>query len=128
MSKKLKEKQFLCEFIELYKSFPCLWKVKSKEYSDRNAKSRAYETLVEKMKELDQDADRNSVVKKINCLRTVYRKELRKVIDSERCGAGESVYVPHLWYFDLLSFLHDQEISGESSSSMQYLEVTMVCY
>lgn len=36
------------EFIELYRSFPCLQQVKNAEYSDRNKKSQAYETMIEK--------------------------------------------------------------------------------
>ena len=66
--------EFLSEFIELYRSFPCLWKIKSHEYSDRNKKDLAYAELVKKYKEFDPSAERNTVVKKINALRTVYNK------------------------------------------------------
>ncbi|KAK4877088.1 hypothetical protein RN001_009594 [Aquatica leii] len=51
-----KEKQFLTEYIKLYRSFPCLWKINSKEYSDRNVKSQAYEIIIEKMQEFDQNS------------------------------------------------------------------------
>lgn len=114
-----KEKEFMVEFIELYKSFPCLWKVKSKEYSDRNAKSQAYEILIEKMQTVDSIANRETVVKKINSMRTTYRKELKKVLDSERSGVGaDEIYIPHLWYFELLSFLQDQETPRNTVSNM----------
>lgn len=114
-----KEKEFIREFIELYKSFPCLWKVKSKEYSDRNAKTQAYDILVEKMNTVDESTNRETVVKKINSLRTTYRKELKKVLESERSGAGaEDVYVPHLWYYDLMTSLQDQETPRRIVSNM----------
>jgi hypothetical protein len=29
-------KEFLTEFLELYRSNPCVWEVKSKEYMDRD--------------------------------------------------------------------------------------------
>lgn len=32
-------KQFIIEFIDLYKTLPCLWKIKCKDYSDRNKKT-----------------------------------------------------------------------------------------
>lgn len=121
MSKK--EKEFITEFIELYKSFLCLWKIKSKEYSDRNAKSQAYDILAEKMQTVDRSANRETVVKKINSMRTTYRKELKKVLDSERSGAGaDDIYVPHLWYYELLSFLRDQETPRGCVSNMDYEE------
>ncbi|KAJ8968650.1 hypothetical protein NQ314_002188 [Rhamnusium bicolor] len=69
------EKGSSVEYRELYKSFPRIWKVKCKEYSDRNIKSQAYEILVEKIKDIDADANRETVVKKINYLRTTYREE-----------------------------------------------------
>uniref|UniRef100_A0A6P7H568 Uncharacterized protein LOC114346252 n=1 Tax=Diabrotica virgifera virgifera TaxID=50390 RepID=A0A6P7H568_DIAVI len=79
---------FLGEFIELYKSFPCLWQVKNKDYKNKE-----------------------TVTRKINSLRTVYRKELKKVKASATSGTGEEdIYKPSLWYFDLLEFLSDQDI------------------
>ncbi|KAG8319797.1 hypothetical protein J6590_083776 [Homalodisca vitripennis] len=32
-------REFLTDFIALYESFPCIWRVKSKEYSDRDKKA-----------------------------------------------------------------------------------------
>ena len=58
-------REFLTELIELYQSFPCLWRIKSKEYCDRNKKSTVYEKLVEKYREIDAQAFRETVVKKL---------------------------------------------------------------
>lgn len=112
-------REFLTEFIALYESFPCIWRVKSKEYSDRDKKVEAYDSLVEKFKEIDATANRETVVKKINSMRSVYRKELAKVNKSIRSGAGEDeIYKPSLWYFDLLRFLNDQETPRQSRNTM----------
>ncbi len=42
-------------------------------------KGKAYESLMGKSKEIDKNANREKVVKKINSLRSVYRKEVAKV-------------------------------------------------
>jgi len=103
--------EFLTEFIELYKSFPCLWQVKSKDYSDKHKKNLAYEELIKKFREVDSSANKETVSKKINSLRTVYKKELAKLKKSATSGAGEDdIYKPVLWYFDLFNFLNDQDI------------------
>ena len=48
------------------------------------------------------------VIRKINSLRTVYRKEQQKVNKSNRSGAGaDEIYKPTLWYYDLLHFLNE---------------------
>lgn len=107
---------FVQDFIDLYRGHECLWKMKSRSYSDRNMKRMAYEKLVGKLREVDPTADREAVVKKINNLRSAYRKELRKVADSKRSG-GDSVYSPKLWYFHLLSFLLDQESPRAATSN-----------
>ncbi len=65
------------DFIEIYRSKPCLWRVKSKEYHDREKRDAAYERLVIKFKELEPDATKKSVVKKNN-LRSNVRKEKKK--------------------------------------------------
>jgi hypothetical protein len=44
-------REFLSEFIDLYRENQCLWKIKSKDY--RNKKNLAYEVLVEKLREID---------------------------------------------------------------------------
>lgn len=34
----------------MFRSFPCLWKIKSRIYSDRNKKAKAYERILVKLK------------------------------------------------------------------------------
>jgi len=113
-------RKFLLEFIELYRSYPCLWKIKSREYSDRIKKDRAYEQLVEKLKEVDENATKETVKKKIDSMRGCYRKELKKVKHTKRSGTGtEGVYIPRLWYFDELGFLSDQENTRVGVSNLE---------
>ena len=59
------------------------------------------------------------VKKKINMLRSGYRRELKKVTDSYKSGAGTSeIYEPTLWYFLDIDFLRDQEIQVPGISTM----------
>ncbi|CAL4083639.1 unnamed protein product [Meganyctiphanes norvegica] len=95
-------KQFWGDFIDMYRSFPSLWNVGSNEYNNRNLKNENYAMLIEKLQEIDPEACRQTVTRKINSLRSNYRRELRKMINS-----GD--YRPMLWYFDKLTFLYDQE-------------------
>jgi hypothetical protein len=48
-------KTFLIEFIEECKKIPCLWRIKSEEYRDRNLKNIAYEYLLNKIKQHDEN-------------------------------------------------------------------------
>jgi len=79
---------FLTEFIHMCREYPCFWKVKSKEYSDRVNRNLAYEHLTTKLKEIDPDASKEKVDKKINSVRSCFRKGLKKVNDSKTSGAG----------------------------------------
>lgn len=110
--------EFFAEFIELYQSFPCLWQVKSKDYSNRDKKNQAYIALVNKYKEVNPEATKELVTRKINSFRTVHRKESAKIKASMRSGAGtEEIYKPSLWYFDLLSFLNFEDQQPRMSRS-----------
>lgn len=113
-------KEFISEFIELYKSYPCLWKVKAKEYMDRNKKNEAYKVLVQKLQEVEKNATKEMVKTKINSLRSSFRRELKKMKESRRSGAGaDDVYVPHLWYFELLLFVKDHETPRQSVNNIE---------
>jgi hypothetical protein len=68
--------EFMIEFIDFYKILP---KVKRKSYSDRNLKNAAYEKLISKLREVEPNADRETAVKKINNIRSSYRRELKKL-------------------------------------------------
>ncbi|CAJ0960765.1 unnamed protein product [Ranitomeya imitator] len=107
------DQEFVRALIDMYCSLPCLWKIKSADYSNRYKKKAAYKKLVALYKEHHptETVDENIVRKKIQALSTVYKKEINKVKKSMKSGAGtDNVYVPKLWYYDLLAFTRDQKI------------------
>lgn len=109
----------MTEFIELYKSYPCLWKTKSREYKDRNKKDAAYTVLLQKLKEIEPNATKKTVTAKINSIRGSFRRELKKIQESKHSGAGaDETYVTQLWYYDQLLFTRDQEIPRASVSNL----------
>ncbi|XP_021701701.1 uncharacterized protein LOC5576860 isoform X2 [Aedes aegypti] len=103
----------LREFLELYKSLPCLWNMQCKEYANREMKTEAYKLMVQKLAELEPGAHRATVIRKINNMRSNYRKEKRKV---QTCLANGQRFVPTLWYYPLMGFLDGQDESGNSDS------------
>ncbi|KAF6217089.1 hypothetical protein GE061_001442 [Apolygus lucorum] len=112
-------KEFMTEFISIYREHPALWKTKSKEYVNRNLKNVGYDALIELYKKVDPDADRDLVSKKIQSLRGSFRKELKKFEKYRKSGAGlDEQYVPSLWYFDLLMFTRDQELPTDSIDNL----------
>lgn len=106
-------KEFITEFISLYRSHPALWKTKSKDYVNRTLKSIGYDALINLYKQVDANANRDVVTKKIQSLRGSFRKELKKYEQFQKSGAVGQ-YVPSLWYFDLLMFTRDQELPNDS--------------
>lgn len=118
----MNNREFLSEFIDLYRQLPEVWKVKSDAYKNRNLKNLAYEKLITKLKEVETNVDRDKVRKKINVLRTAYRRELKKVMTSYKSDSGtECVYEPSLWYFQELDFLRDQESQVQGTSTIDDL-------
>lgn len=93
-----KRNKIIEEFIEIYKSEPCLWRIKCKDYHDRALRDAAYAKLLAKLKESEPDAVKDTVVRKINNLRSNFRKEKknwkpqrnleveRTICTSQRCG------------------------------------------
>ncbi|PIO22552.1 hypothetical protein AB205_0098530, partial [Aquarana catesbeiana] len=119
MVDKFTSPHFLPQFLEMYRDLPCLWKVRSKDYSDRQKHNEAYNKLAELCTVVYSKADISYVTKKIANLRTVFKKELNKINESKRSGAGaDQVYMPRLWYSESLHFLTDQEEARPSVSSI----------
>ncbi|XP_066457448.1 uncharacterized protein [Eleutherodactylus coqui] len=117
--------EYIKDFIKVYRSLPCLWKVTCPDYSNRLKKNEAYKKLMEVVQNYlpGHQVDLKMVKAKIQNLRTAYRKELNKVWHSKRCGArAEEVYRPKLWYFSLLNFTRDQEVSDASQSAENRME------
>ena len=113
-------REVLSDFIDLYQSFPCLWRIKSADYYNKHAKQIAQDKLVEKLKECDPNADRESCLRKINSLRASFRKEFKNVQASYKSGAcTDDIYKPNLWYYEKLLFLKDQEMPGRSRSTIE---------
>jgi len=52
MSQTTANKELWREFIQLYRSLPELWKVKSDVYKNRNFKDAGYNELLEKLREI----------------------------------------------------------------------------
>ncbi|KAB0804497.1 hypothetical protein PPYR_01467 [Photinus pyralis] len=75
------------------------------------------------------DANLDLVTKKINSLRSSYRKEKKKVADSLKSGAGtEEVYSPTLWYYDLFKFLDDQETPRAPVSNFEDAQESQLAF
>lgn len=71
-------------------------------------RNKAYDKLVEKLKEVEPNPDRSMVVRKINSLRSAFRREYRKT-------HSKLNYETRLWYYDKLSFIADQNKRGISN-------------
>lgn len=109
MPDKFTSPDFLPQFIDMYRQLPCLWKVTSKEYSNRDKKHEALCKLAELCKAVCPNPTVDYVRNKISNIRTVFKKELNKVRESQKSGAGtDEIYIPRLWYYESLRFLTDQ--------------------
>ncbi|KAJ8981612.1 hypothetical protein NQ317_011894 [Molorchus minor] len=106
-------RQNIRDFIDIYRSCPCLWKVKSPDYKDKYLKDAAYLELINFCKvNVNRDANKDFVFKKIQNMRSAFRKESKKVAASKKSGAvGVEVYQPALWYYKNLIFTTEQEES-----------------
>ncbi|KAJ8926229.1 hypothetical protein NQ314_021417 [Rhamnusium bicolor] len=74
------------------------------------------------------NATRQDVRKKINFLRTNYRKEFKKIISSKRSRADtEDIYQPSSWVFHCLRFLGAAEQPANMNSNVNESEASQAC-
>lgn len=97
--------QFLNNFIDAYRNYPCLWKVESDEYRDRNKREEALNNLLLMTQETIPTAVLKFIRSKIDSMKISFWREYKKVKESSKSGASEdSVYVPRLWYYNYIVF------------------------
>nr|CAI5829191.1 unnamed protein product [Callosobruchus analis] len=111
-------------FYESYREQVCLWDVKSKDYSNKQKRNASYEMLLQKLKEINPQATIEILKKKINNMRTAFRRELKKVQSSKGTGQRGDTYQPTLWYFDLLLFTTQAE-TGRKGISTDEMEESL---
>lgn len=100
----------LRRFIEIYESLPELWNCSHGSYKNRTKRNLALDKLVPWYELVKPGATRDDVKKKINSLRTNFRKEVKKIVSSKRSGAGRNqIYQPQSWTFQALQFLRGCE-------------------
>lgn len=111
-------KRFILELIDVYGSLPALWDITCKDYSNRALKEQKYDILLKKFREKHPNGDKIQLKKKINGLRTNYRRELKRLRDQEK--NGESIETPNLYYFEAF---HDilKKIEGVSYKNVNFL-------
>ncbi|KMY96222.1 uncharacterized protein Dsimw501_GD28955 [Drosophila simulans] len=100
---------FIDDFIEEYKSNPCLWKGCRKTYSS-SVLQRVFGTGATKHGEM-YNVERTK--QKINNLRCAFRHQLRKYNEVKKKGEKYEPYCPKRRYFESLMFLKDEEIPAD---------------
>ncbi|XP_073942422.1 uncharacterized protein [Choristoneura fumiferana] len=100
----------LIKFIETFETFPELWDVTRIEYRNKDSRNDALDQLLTIQKQWNPNATRDDVRKKINSLRSNFRKELKKIEASKRLGKK---YYPKSTTFKALRFLYNAEKKNE---------------
>lgn len=101
------EKAFILEF----KRLSILWDKRHPQYTIKFKRMEALKKLLEILKRKNPQATVFEVKRKINTIRTNYRRELRKIVSCQKVG---KVHVPKGWAFKYLHFLNkDNEKASE---------------
>lgn len=122
-------KILLRQFIELYETLPELWDPTNPLYMKKNKRNLALDKLLVIFNKMKPNATRDDVRKKINTLRSNYRKELKKMLALKRSGSGtEDIYEPSSWVFYALQFLKKIEapVSLNMPGNLQEVSIYFV--
>lgn len=119
------DRDCLQRFIAVYESFPELWNKALPSYMNKYKKKIALEKLLTIYKEIKPNATVKDVTKKLNTLRSNFRRERNKIKSSSRSGAGtDEIYKPTSWVFYALKFLEDTESPSSLNTQIEETEVS----
>ncbi|KAK9876666.1 hypothetical protein WA026_014043 [Henosepilachna vigintioctopunctata] len=92
-------------------------------YKNKNKRNAALVKLLSVYEKCKPGATISDVRRKINTIRCNYRKELKKIEDSKRSGAGtDDVYSPSSWVFHALQFINNFEQPVDLGNSQAQLD------
>ncbi|XP_063537807.1 uncharacterized protein LOC134747156 [Cydia strobilella] len=114
------DEQFITEFETLSE----LWNSQHNDYTNKLKRQKGYNKLLAVFKRYKPNATVDDVRKKINSLRSNYRRELRRIAETHRNG---DVYTPRSKSFKLLSFLYDTEMPDYTEQNPQTVDVFVKC-
>ncbi|CAK1603572.1 unnamed protein product [Parnassius mnemosyne] len=98
------------DFILNFEALPELWDTKNPGYTNKYKRNENLAKLLPILRKIKKDATIDDVKKKINSIRSNYRRELKKIVASKRSGAGaDDIYNSKIWYFPYLHFLRKLE-------------------
>ena len=114
-------------FIDLLKDRNCLWQVGCKDYKNKVLRDAAIKAITATMSRHIVGLNEEDIKKKINTLRTQFRRELRLLAASKK--SATEVHEPKLWCFQKLHFLNEAEEQLESKSNLDdAVEVRNFCF
>lgn len=106
-------------FLNIFRRYPCLWDVSSKDYLNRKVKKNSYNQLLENLVHTEIPGTLESIKKKIKSLRETYRKELQKVQKSIQSGvSANEVYKPKLVWFSAAEVFWHEALAGKEPSNL----------
>ena len=108
-----------------------MWNTETKEFLDYSLKAKAYEILVRKFKEVDPNANKDTVIRMINRLKKSYFNEINKIRTFSQSAVEGDYYTSNLWYFNLLNFLQISLSSIQNYSNAEddeSIEQVRYCY
>ncbi|KAH8371430.1 hypothetical protein KR093_007492, partial [Drosophila rubida] len=110
---------FWCEFLKLYEQMPELWDVHNLDYRNKELRNESYEILQTKLKEIEPNATKADVGRRINIFRTNYRREQMRIWKQQELGLHPNYCKPTLWFYENMSFLQTQESFQHRSKKMR---------
>ncbi|XP_043645164.1 uncharacterized protein LOC122614618 [Drosophila teissieri] len=116
---------FIDDFIEEYKSNPCLWKADSADFRNRSRRQEAYAKLIEVATKHGEMYNVERTKQKINNLRCAFRHQLRKYNEVKKKGEKYEPYCPKRRYFESLMFLKDEEIPADKKCKREQSSVCL---
>ncbi|XP_032594050.1 uncharacterized protein LOC6557032 isoform X2 [Drosophila grimshawi] len=113
------KRQFWREFLKLYQQMPELWEVNHADYRNKELRNESYEILQNKLREIQPNATKSDVGRRINIFRTNYRREQMRIWKQHELGLHSDLCKPTLWFYDNMSFLLSQESFQHRSKRMR---------